>query len=602
MCIAVFSLLGCGSTPEEQKPAPVIQAESHHAAASPTPEELLAAAQSAPTEQAMRSNLLRAAAAYLDVDKPQHSGAILIELSPEQFVGEERDLLRLQKARFHAALGDWSRAASLLQDLDQRFTNREQRVQVLELNYQVAEAQQHYLRAAEQLLLQQHYMDAPQQTALIWQNLRQVPADVWRSEPRGSTPNAQGWYSLLTRLTFAIDDNQAIQAVLEQWDAEFPNHPAQHIVQQLTDTPYFAQPPQQVAVLLPLTGPLMKQGNAVRYGILAALAEQGQEDVHFIDTSQNSDEEILAQLDALNIDLVIGPLQRERVDSLATHAIRPWVQLALNHPPQAMQPAGSSYFALDIAAETQAAAKAMQDKNYQGILLLGPDNNRGHQLSRLFTRYWQSQQPTGHIRTGFYTSSADMRSLVSDRLKAADSEARKERLEQIIPGSSIEMQFRIRQDIDAIYLLGDATQARLLKPFIDVNQSTFGKRIPVYANSMVNEQAQTQGESDLAGISFADAPWLLPEHASSALHQQLTSLLRGWSRSEQRLTAMGYDSMRLVPLIARMQQLNGYVYPGLSGQLRIDEQTLVRELTWAMFDGDHITLEPLNHVDTSRRN
>ncbi|RUO42878.1 hypothetical protein CWE15_05600 [Aliidiomarina taiwanensis] len=601
MCIAVLSLLGCGSTPEQQTPAPVIQAEPSSVQAAPTAEELIAAAETAATPATMRTYLLQAAAAYLDQDQPQHAGAILVELEAEQFGAHEQSLLRLQRARFYAALGDWAQVVSLLQDLDQRFTQREQRVQVLELNYQAAVAQQQHLRAADQLLLLQPYLETSQ-TALIWQHMRQVPADVWRSNPRSVHPNGPGWYSLLNRLTTAIDDQQSIEDVLSQWQRAFPQHPAQPIVQQLLDTPYFANPPQQVAVLLPLTGPLMKQGNAVRYGVLAALAEQGQQDVHFIDTNTYSDEDILAELEALNIELVIGPLQRERVDSLASHSVRPWLQLALNHPPQATKPAGSSYFALDIAAETQAAAKAMKDKGYQGILLLGPDNNRGRQLSRLFTRYWQVQQPTGHIRTGFYNSSADMRSLVSDRLKVAHSEARKERLEQAFPGTDIEMQFRNRQDIDAIYLLGDATQARLLKPYIDVNQSAFGKRIPVYANSMVNEQTQTQGESDLSGISFADAPWLLPQHAKQPLHQQLSSLLRGWSLSEQRLTAMGYDSMRLAPLLARMQQLQGYSYQGLSGQLRIDEQTLVRELTWAMFDGDHIRLEPLNNVDTRPRN
>src|SRR5690554_5921320 len=250
MCIAVFSLLGCGSTPEEHTPAPVIQVEPAPIKKAPTAEELLAAAETAPSTSAMRRYLLQAAAAFLDAEQPQHAGAILVELTPEQFAPQEQALLRLQQARFNAALHNWPQVTDLLQDLEQRFTDRQQRVQVLQLNYQAAMAQQHYLRAADQLLLMQSYVDEPQHTALIWQSMRKVPADVWRSSPRSSTPHGQGWYSLLSRLTLAIDDQQNIESVLAQWQQAFPQHPAKPIVQQLLDTPYFATAPQQVAVLL----------------------------------------------------------------------------------------------------------------------------------------------------------------------------------------------------------------------------------------------------------------------------------------------------------------------------------------------------------------
>ncbi|HLV47687.1 MAG TPA: penicillin-binding protein activator [Aliidiomarina sp.] len=602
MCIAVFTLSGCGSTPETTELPPVVQVQPQVEQAPPTAEEWLAAAHEASSNHAVQLNLVFAARAFLDNNQPHHAGAILIDIDTTLLRPEDMAQFRLQSARFYAAIEDWPSVMRHIEDLEQRLTNREDRLQVMRLNYQAATAQQQHFRAGEQLIQIQPYLNDENLTEEIWIHLRSVPADVWRSSPRSSNQSAQGWFSLLRRLTTALDQQTSVLTALEQWQHDFPHHSAQTIAAQLAADPAITTPPQHVAVLLPLTGAFEKQGHAVRYGILAALAEQGQENVHFIDSNQSTDEQIIAQLENLNIELVIGPLDRALVDRVFNFTNHPWLQLALNHAPEGDVPAGSSYFALDIAAETQAAAAAMKEKDYQGILLLGPNTNRGRQLSDLFTRYWHEQQPNGHIRTGYYATSTEMRNLVREQLKVAQSEDRKTRIESLIPGSKIEMDFRSRQDIDAIYLLGDATQARLLNPFINVSLSTFATPIPVYANSTVNEEAQTQGESDLSGIHFADAPWLLPQHTQLGLHNQMTALISGWSRSEQRLTAMGYDAMRIAPRLALMQQLSGYEYNGLSGQLRIQGHTLVRELSWAMFDGNHIRLEPLQNVYPRSRN
>lgn len=602
MCIAVFTLLGCGSTPETTELPPVAQAKTESSSTQPSAQEWLAAAKAAKNKHAVQLNLLHAATAFLNNNQHHHAGAILTDIDPMHLRTDDISQFRLQTARFHAAIEDWPNVIQNTIDLEQQLSSRHDRIQVMRLNFQAAAAQQQHFQAGEQLIQLEPYLNDEDLTEQIWFHLRNVAADVWRNVPRSNNQNAQGWFSLLARLTTALDHQTSVLDTLEQWQRDFPQHLASGIVQQLIDDPAIITPPQQVAVLLPLSGQFEKQGHAVRYGILAALAEQGQEDVHFIDTNQSTDDQIIAQLEQLNVQLVIGPLDRTMVERVFNYTDHPWLQLALNHAPEGDIPVGSSYFALDIAAETQAAAAAMQEKNYHGILLLGPDTNRGRQLSDLFTRYWHEQQPNGHIRTGYYATSTEMRDLVRNNLKVAQSEARKERLENLIPGSKVEMDFRSRQDIDAIYLLGDATQARLLNPFINVSLSTFASPIPVYANSTVNEEARTQGESDLAGIRFADAPWLLPQHTQQPLHTQITSLIRGWSRSEQRLTAMGYDSIRIAPRLALMQHLNGYEYNGLSGQLRINGHTLVRELSWAMFDGDHISLEPLQHVHSRRRN
>lgn len=617
MCMFVVTLaVGCSGSPTPIPLPPVTQVEVATDEALLSAADWLQQAEAAKHNAQVQLNLLKAATAYLDQQQHHQAGVILIKLDLTPLTSAERSQVALQKARFYAALNDWPHVTAYLDGLEQNLTSRNDRIQVMRLAYLAAAAQNQHQQAAEQLILLTPYLDveanplaadeANELQQQIWTHLRQVKADYWRHAPRSLNTDIQGWYSLLERLTLVLDQQLSFSDSLTSWQQDYPQHPAQSIVTQLLKDPTLNTELQRVAVLLPLSGPLEKQGHAVRLGILAALGEQEHEqtDVYFIDTQQEKADDILRQLETLQIQFIIGPLDRAMVEQMAErmmepvaqHAYRSWLQLALNHAPELSAeqnlPAKSNYFALDLAAETQAAAAAMEAKNYQGILLFGPDTNRGRQLSELFSHYWLQQQPTGHIQTGFYHASNEMRTLVRHSLDVAQSEERKSRLEQLIPGQKIEMEFRNRQDIDAIYLLGDATQARLLKPFIDVSLSAFSEQIPVYANSTVHEERQTQGESDLSGIRFADAPWLLPQHPKHDLHTKIAQLQRQWNRSEQRLTAMGYDSIQIAPRLALMQYLSGYSYQGLSGQLRIDGSALVRELSWAMFKGEHIILEP----------
>ncbi|MCC5855806.1 MAG: penicillin-binding protein activator [Idiomarina sp.] len=605
LCIALFALAGCGTTPpatDTQTPTQIDESDREPEVYEPTAEEWLQAAREATRGHDIQLNLLRAATAFLDDDRPNHAGAVLIHINSQQLRPEDIARLRLQRARFYATLADWRNVREQLQGVEQQLTSRLERVNAMQLNYQALAAHNEHFAAGTQLIRLEPYLAGEELTDEIWEHLRRVPADIWRSPPRESDPNVRGWYHLLSRLTEVLDQRGSVANTLEQWQRDFPRHNAQRIANELLSDSRIAATPRQVAVLLPLTGQFANQGEAVYHGILAALTEQGEEDVRFIDTSQFEMDAIADMLAQDGTEVVIGPLDRATVDRFNRIEDRPWLQLGLNHPPQERLHPRSSFFALDIAAETRAAAEAMHARGHRGILLLGPDTNRGRQLSQIFTRYWHEHFPPAEIRTGYYSASNEMRDLVRERLHVQASEARKDALEALFDNITLEQEFRSRQDIDAIYLLGDGSQARLLKPFIDVSISAFGQPIPVYANSTVNEQIAAQGERDLDGVRLLDAPWLLPGHERQDIREQLNQLLRGWNRDQQRLTAMGYDSIRLAPRLALMQHLNGYSYSGLSGQLRIENELLVRELSWAIFDGDDLRLEPITRVNTSHRN
>ncbi|CUS47405.1 hypothetical protein Ga0003345_0332 [Idiomarinaceae bacterium HL-53] len=602
-CIVIIALSGCGSTPEpEATPTPVVeQPQEPVIETPPSGEEWLARAEATTSEYEAQYFLLQAATRFLDEDKAQQAGAILIYMNPQLLRPEELQQFRLQRARFHAALEDWQTVKLQLEDLIPRLSSEEDRVQGVELQYELAVAEERHFAAAEHLLTLQTLMPDEDFATQIWDHLRRVPADVWRGEPIAESTEAAGWYSLLKALTQALDRLENIRYALGGWQSAYPNHAGQTIVQEILDDPQLSNLAQRVAVLLPLSGQFATQGEAVRYGVLAALAQRGQADVRFIDTSQFNRDEINEQISQFDAELVVGPLDRAAVERVAGISERAWAQLALNHAPDNAPLDNTVYFALDLAAETQAAAYAMTANDHDNVLLLGPNNNRGRQLADLFTQHWQEQHASDSISRYFYSSSDEMRDVVRLAMGVQASEARQAQLERSFDNEDIEMEFRSRQDLDAIYLLGDATQARLLKPFIDVSISAFSRRIPVYGNSTINREAVTEGEADLDNVRFSDAPWLLPEHEQSDLYQEMLSVMSGWNRNQQRLTAMGYDSIRLAPRFNLMRLLPGYEYAGLTGQLRINDHTVVRTMTWATFDGSEIKLEPIGYVEQGSR-
>lgn len=598
-------LAGCSSPPKTDRP--VEPPPEFEEPLPPTVAQLLQIALDNPDFQQSQPLLLNVAQQWLQKGHAQEAGAVLVQIDTSAFSPTEIAQYRLAYAQFYAAIADWPALLNSLTDLEQQLTTREDRVLAMALRYQAFDEQNQHFEAATQLIELAPYVEIDTYTQTIWNHLRKVSAHTWRQSPTSRYALAQGWFRLLEQLTVALDTQTDITKTLNNWQIKFTDHPAQSIVEQLLQTPYLLTSPKKFAILLPLTGPYAKQGHAVRAGVLAAVTTTEwahPPELLFFDTHKKEPEAILPQLEQEDVDYVIGPLDTDSLQNFLAQAPEStWLHLALNHAPTSLktEPTLSSFFALDLAADTTSVAQSLIEQGKQGILMLAPDNDHGRQLSQLFQQYWAKNQPKGYAQTGFYKNSSDMRALVRNQLHVAQSEARKQRLENLILGSKIDMEFRSRNDIDAIYLLGGAAEARVLKPFIDVSISEFRSSIPVYANSIVHDEVQTMGESGLANIRFSDAPWLLPEAQQATLHQQLHQLFSTWPPSEQRLTAMGYDSVILSTKLGLMQYLEGYDHAGLSGQLRIDNNKLVRELVWAIFTKDNIALEPQQNASRSNR-
>lgn len=609
-CLIIFAVAGCTSQPRQSQPelTPQVQTPVLTAAAARTPEDWLQQAEQANTPQARQYALLLAAATLQQQQNWQASAAILAEINSADLAPKDWRQFRLLQAQFAAHQQQWSEVLQLLDQLTEQFTERSERAQALALRAQAAAAQGSYLTAALWRIEQQRYQTDSVADATIWELLQQVPPQQWRDFKRPADALSDGWTRLVQRLHQALSNNSSIASALTEWQQSYPDHPAQAIVEE-----HFSawleprSPVQQMAILLPLSGPYASQGNAVRDGTIVALLKQPQLQATFIDTNAIAVGAIAEQLTQLQPDMVIGPLLKEQVQALLSEMpAAPWTQLFLNERPTLAdavvtgdaETTPAYFFALDPETEVRTAADFLFQQEFQRPLLFAPATSRGEALVETFTDHWQ-QLPVANpdVAAGFYRTTEDMKSSVQLNLGVQDSEARITTVKNAAGKIIVEAEPRSRGDVDVIYLTGGADQTKLLKPFIDVTISPFAERIPVYASSASHVSQTGISENDLHQVRFSEIPWLLPNHPQREQLSDILQLRDGWGYSHARLAAMGHDAVQLSTQLQVLAQLPGYRHEGLSGALNVVNQRIQRQLEWATFNQHQVVpMQGVNYV------
>ena len=140
-------------------------------------------------------------------------------------------------------------------------------------------------------------------------------------------------------------------------------------------------------------------------------------------------------------------------------------------------------------------------------------------------------------------------------------------------------------------MIGNNTETKLIKAFIDVTVSPFAVSPRLYASSRSYDKNDETSENELDGIYISEMPWILEQQSVNAIrHQQL------WpssSDSQKRLYALGYDAYSLISQLAQMRGYSDYQLNGLTGKLSVNQQGLViRQLTWTQYkDGQLLPLD-----------
>ncbi|MTI99985.1 MAG: LppC family lipoprotein [Marinobacter adhaerens] len=429
--------------------------------------------------------------------------------------------------------------------------------------------------------------DAQQIHNRIWSLLEQAPeSDLNSASAEAIGYEAQGWLELasLVRTPDAGIDEQG--RIIRNWQNNWPGHPAAQVLPaELRLIATLAESrPEKIALALPLEGPLATAGKAIRDGFLAAYylddsADRGETDIRIFNTAGTAFADLYKQLSEQDIDLIVGPLEKEALAGLGSMNTLPVPALGLNYLPADTRPADGLYqFGLSAEDEARQIADRLAAEQLLQVLVLIPGGEWGDRVEAALLKRMASNEGVALDIERFYRED-NLRAVTADLLGITVSRDRAIQVERTI-GMDVEFEPRRRQDADAIVMVAEPTVARQFKPLFAFY---FGGDLPVYSPSIIYEGTPAPSrDRDLNGVIFTDIPWVLGD--DNELRTRATENLSGTRGQPGRLFAMGADAWHLSKRLPLLRQVESASISGQTGILTMTaEGSIHREQLWAQF-------------------
>lgn len=388
--------------------------------------------------------------------------------------------------------------------------------------------------------------------------------------PPRTDPIVAGWLALGPISAEANANPTRAAAALSEWQRAYPQHPAnESLTAQTTQSPAIVASsyPNQIALLLPLSGRSESVGSAVRDGFIAAYLAQdpaSRPRLRIYDAAAESVAEAYRHAVEEGAAFVVGPLTKEDVAAVVPVRAPATPELALNFLADSMN-AGRQFYQFALLPEDEArgvARRLIADGKMRGVALIA-QGELGTRVQKAFAE--EFTQHGGTLLDGgrYDAARADYSDIIKQVLQ--------------IHGVKGEPATH-RTDVDFIFLEGPASAARLIMPQLRFN---YAGDIPVYATSDSFEP-NPSANSDLDGLFFADMPWMVS--ADPAVDQIRDAVRAAWpSRTARldRLYAFGFDAYRLLPALKSDSPGAIRDVAGMTGKLTLDEHDRIRrELEW----------------------
>jgi outer membrane PBP1 activator LpoA protein len=475
---------------------------------------------------------------------------------------------------------------------------------------------------AANVLSQQLNADSPlnQSTEhILWQ---------WFLESSKSTQNTIGRNNLFMRpyLTLAniledesLTDSSRQQAIVF-WRLQHPTHPLSinlpngvkgYVAQSLNDV-------RNIAVLLPLSGRVQVQGDAIKQGIMTAYFAKlenintnnpGQviPNIRFLDTGSDNDAFVSPEITPeglMQYDIVIGPLLREHVnlvkdfnlpDSMLVYLNRLSTEASMTESSNNTSDTSAKvYFALAPEDEATQLANLMKKQGIRTPIIISNGSSLSRRMIDTFNQQWIALKGLDQIKPPKIVTFSDNKGLRIGITAALDVLQSQRRISQMtsLTTETVHSVTRNRRDVDAFVVFALPQQVELLNPIIEASISLFTERtIPVFATSYsYQHQLNKNSIRDLRNLVFVDMPFLMPAQRESALAQQVDDIWNNPPSSFLRLFAFGYDAFQFSEKMQQLAYFSHTDLKGLSGKLTVNNQRQVtRSLPSAVIQNDSIT-------------
>jgi len=390
--------------------------------------------------------------------------------------------------------------------------------------------------------------------------------------PPNASPVVAGWLAL-GPVALELDRNpMRVSAALAAWRAHFPMHPADETVQSAAQAQLRAitQFPNQIALLLPLSGPAEGVGTAVRDGFISAYFEQdaaSRPRVKIYDVAAQPVAAAYAQAIADGADFIVGPLTKGAVAALAPLAGRVPV-LALNFLGATVATPPNFYqFALYPEDEAKIVARrVVADGRMRGIAIV-PQGEWGQRVAGAFSAELSRLGGAVLDLQRYDAAQIDFTDIIESALQIHEVKGE--------PATH-------RADAAFIFIAASPSTARLIVPQLKFQ---YAGDIPVYAMPD-SFAADPHANSDIDGLRFADMPWMIsPDPVTAGIRDAVRAAWPAGTARRDRLYAFGFDAYRLVPTLRSHYFSGGAEIAGMTGRLRLDDRNRIRRgLDWAKIE------------------
>ena len=508
------------------------------------------------------------------------------------------------KAESQLKLGDSFGAITWLQQAQVLTpdTDPQARTKLLVLKAESYEANGLSLAAANALIALSQLpttIEPRQYNERIWMALTKVNAQALDLQVTGADNDVnRAWYTLAL-IPLVHHDMELQLSSVKQWQQQWPLHPASlslpGALASLTDLRE-AQP-QRIALAMPLHGRLGKVGQAVVDGFMMARFEAQKTSamipyIKVYDTSSlNSLDGLYRQAAADQIDIIIGPLDKDKVIQLSQKDALTIPTLALNYIPlggRSNVTTNLIQFGLAVEDEASQLADRSLAEGHKRIIVLHQDQPWATKAAQHFSTSWTSLG--GEIATQVsFSGAGDHSESITQALLINQSHERAKLLKKHLSGSGNKVKFepRRRQDVDAIVLFALPSDGRQIIPTLAFH---YAADLPVYASHHIYQgPTSTSRDRDLEKVIFTELPWLIEQ---PEIQQKFS---QKWPDRDRytRLFAIGVDAYRLFPRLQQLQAFNNSRVHGVTGLLQMNSQgRIFTHSSWGQFRAGKVIANP----------
>jgi uncharacterized protein len=389
--------------------------------------------------------------------------------------------------------------------------------------------------------------------------------------PPKSDPIVAGWLELgPVAVGLARDPTRAATA-LANWRRLYPQHPANDSVLSGAATQIAAATefPDQIALLLPLSGRAESVGVAVRDGFVAAYLEQAAASrprLRIYDVAAESVSSAYAQAIADGAGFVVGPLTKEDVAAVVPLSGAHTPVLALNFVADSMATPRNFYqFALSPEDEARSVARrVVADGRMKGVAIV-PSSEWGNRIAAAFADELSHLGGTVLDSQRYETSQVDFSDMIKQVLQV-----------RVVKGEPA------THRADAAFVFVAAASAGVARQILPQLKFHYAGDVPVYSTSDSFEP-DSAANSDLDGMLFPDMPWMVADDpVTTQIRDGVRAAWPARTARRDRLYAFGFDAYRLVPALRSKSPAEASEISGVTGKLHLDDRNRIhRELQWA---------------------